>query len=183
MQVHGLDPKHRLLFLEQVNQWLGVLGIHIEWRLQVSRPHNTSHMCMTDLGWFQRKRNKLSQIYGGKLHLKHVNLEKITSYTKHILHERDMKIMLTKVSNTSFNVQHNHGDDKYAADGHNNNSSGFPFRRNSIVRWTSDSIGQTQRYNGVCSRDQPRVRQHYEHCWFWFDLTIAHVQIKVLTRW
>ena len=25
-QVHGLDPKHRLLFLEQVNQWLGVLG-------------------------------------------------------------------------------------------------------------------------------------------------------------
>ena len=31
-QVHGLDPKHRLLFLEQVNQWLGVLGTHIEWR-------------------------------------------------------------------------------------------------------------------------------------------------------
>ena len=29
-QVHGLDPKHRLLFLEQVKQWLGVLGIHIE---------------------------------------------------------------------------------------------------------------------------------------------------------
>ena len=26
MQVHGLDPEHRLLFLEQVNQWLGVLG-------------------------------------------------------------------------------------------------------------------------------------------------------------
>ena len=25
-QVHGLDPKHRLLCLEQVNQWLGVLG-------------------------------------------------------------------------------------------------------------------------------------------------------------
>ena len=31
-QVHGLDPKHRLLFLEQVNQWLGVLGTHIEGR-------------------------------------------------------------------------------------------------------------------------------------------------------
>ena len=29
-QVHGLDPKHRLLFLEQVNQWLSVLGTHIE---------------------------------------------------------------------------------------------------------------------------------------------------------
>ena len=31
-QVHGLDPKHRLLFLEQINQWLGVLGTHTEWR-------------------------------------------------------------------------------------------------------------------------------------------------------
>ena len=29
-QVHGLDPKHRLLFLEQVNRWLSVLGTHIE---------------------------------------------------------------------------------------------------------------------------------------------------------
>ena len=26
-----------------------------------------------------------------------------------------------------------------------------------------DSIGQTQRYNGVCLRGQPRVRQHYEY--------------------
>ena len=45
-----------------------------------------------------------------------------------------------------------------------------------------DSIGRPQRYNGVCSRDQPRVRQHYEHRWFWLDLTIAHTQIKGLIR-
>ena len=45
-----------------------------------------------------------------------------------------------------------------------------------------DSIGQTKRCNGVCSRDQPRVRQHHEYRWFCFDLTIAHTQIKVLTR-
>ena len=32
-----------------------------------------------------------------------------------------------------------------------------------------DSIGQTKEYNGVCLRDQPRVRQHYEHRWYWFD--------------
>ena len=75
----------------------------------------------------EAKQNKLSQIHGGNLHLMHVNLEKITSYTKHILHEWDMKIMLTKVSNTSFNVQHNHADDNYAADGLNNNSSRFPY--------------------------------------------------------
>ena len=29
-----------------------------------------------------------------------------------------------------------------------------------------DSIGQTKRCNGVCLRDQPRVRQHYEYRWF-----------------
>src|SRR3954471_11847330 len=45
-----------------------------------------------------------------------------------------------------------------------------------------NSIGQTKRYNGVCPKDQPRVRQHYEYRWFWFDLTIAHTQIKVWTR-
>ena len=29
-----------------------------------------------------------------------------------------------------------------------------------------DSIGQTKECNGVCPRNQPRVRQHYEHRWF-----------------
>ena len=32
----GLALMKELLLLEQINQWLGVLGIHIEWRLQVS---------------------------------------------------------------------------------------------------------------------------------------------------
>lgn len=49
--------KKELLLLEQINRWLGVLGTPMEWRLQVSRPQNTSHVCMTDLGWFQRKQN------------------------------------------------------------------------------------------------------------------------------
>ena len=30
--------KKELLLLEQINQWLGVLGTHMEWRLQVSKP-------------------------------------------------------------------------------------------------------------------------------------------------
>ena len=29
--------------------------------------------------------------------------------------------------------------------------------------------------------EKPRVRQYYKHRWFWFDLRIAHTQIKVLT--
>ena len=40
-----------------------------------------------------------------------------------------------------------------------------------------DSIGQTKICNGVCSRNQPRVRQHYEYRWFWSDWMIAHTQI------
>ena len=34
------------------------------------------------------------------------------------------------------------------------------------LREQGDSIGQTKRYNGVCSRRQPRVIQHYDHRWF-----------------
>ena len=48
--------KKELLLLEQINQWLGVLGTHIEWRLQVSRPQNTTHVCMTNLEWFQKNK-------------------------------------------------------------------------------------------------------------------------------
>ena len=44
------DQHLELINLEQINQWLGVLGTHIEWRLQVSGPQNTSHVCMNDLG-------------------------------------------------------------------------------------------------------------------------------------
>ena len=89
-----------LLILEQVNQWLGVLGTHIEWRLQVSRPQNTSHICMTDLGWFQRKQNWLSQIHGGIFHQMHVYKRKsLLSSTN--TSWASMKKMLSKVSNTN----------------------------------------------------------------------------------
>ena len=49
----GLALMKELLLLEQINQWLGVLGVHIDWRLQVFKPQNSSHVCMTDLEWFQ----------------------------------------------------------------------------------------------------------------------------------
>ena len=88
--------------------------------------------------WDDSRGNKtnLSQIHGGNLHLMHVNLEKVTSYTKHVFHERDMKIMLTKVSNTSLMFNRNHGEDKDVVDGINNNLSRFPWRWNSITMWT-----------------------------------------------
>ena len=40
------------------------------------------------------------------------------------------------------------------------------------------ALVRPKRYNGVCSRDQPRVRQHYEYRWFWSDWMIAHTPIK-----
>ena len=134
--------------------------------------------------WDDSKGNKtnLSQIHGGNLHLVHVNLEKITSYTKHILHERDMKIMLTKVSNTSLMFNMNHGGDKMLLMGSIATHRNFHITGHPPLCEQCDSIGQTKRCNGVCSRDQPWVRQHYEHRWFWFDLTIAHTQIKDWTR-
>ena len=96
----------------------------------------------------------------------HVNLEEVTSYTKHVFHERDMKIMLTKVSNTSLMFNMNHGGDKMLLMGSTATHPGVHINGVPQSCEQGDSIGQTQRYNGVCSRDQPRVRQHYEHHWF-----------------
>ena len=79
--------KKEFLLLEQINQWLGVLGIHIEWRLQVSEPQSTSHVCMTNLGWFQRKQHCLSWIHGDNLHQMHMNWRKSLLTSEHMLHE------------------------------------------------------------------------------------------------
>ena len=144
--------------------------------------HGILRTCMTDLGWFRRKQKQSFSIHGGYLHLMHVNLEKVTSYTKHVFHERDMKIMLTKVSNTSLVFNMSHGGDKMLLMGSIATHRNFHITGLPPSCEHGDSIGQTKRCNGVCSRDQPRVRQHYEHRWFWFDLTIAHTQVKVLTR-
>ena len=43
----------------------------------------------------------LSRIHGGNLHQMHVNQRKSLLLSKHILHERGMKKMLSKVSNTN----------------------------------------------------------------------------------
>ena len=51
-----------------------------------------------------------------------------------MLHERVMKIMLIKVSNTNRMFNIDHGEDNNIADGLNNNSSRFPWRWNSIIR-------------------------------------------------
>ena len=81
--------------------------------------------------------------------------EGVTSFIQHMLHERDMKIMLIKVSNTSLMFNMIHGGDKMLvmdsiATHRNFHITGLP-----PLCEHGDSIGQTKRYNGVCSRDQP----------------------------
>ena len=141
--------------------------------------HRILRTCMTDLGWFQMKQNKLSRIHGGNLHQMHVNQRKSLLSSKRILHERGMKEMLTQVSNTSWMFNTNHGGDKMLLMGSITTHRNFHITGLPPSCEHGDSIGQTKRYNGICSRDQPWVRQHYEHRWFWFDLMIAHTQFKV----
>ena len=69
-----------LIILEQVNQWLGVLGTHIEWRRPTYQTiEYFAHAWLTRDDSKGNKTN-LSQIHGGNLHLMHVNLEKVTSF-------------------------------------------------------------------------------------------------------
>ena len=60
-------------------------------------------------------------------------LEEVTSSSGHMLHARNMKIMLIEVSNTSWMFNTNHGGDKDVVDGLNNNSSRFPYGWNSTI--------------------------------------------------
>ena len=49
----------------------------------------------------EETKNNLSRTHGGNLHQMHMNSRKSLLSSKHILHEWDMKKMLTQVSNTS----------------------------------------------------------------------------------
>ena len=139
-----------------------------------TKPYNTSHVCMTDSGWFQRKQNKPFSNSWRQITSNARELEQVTSliqtYTSWAEHEGNAY----KVSNTSSMFNMNHGGDVMMLMG------SIAIHRNFHITGLppscehGDIIGQTKICNGVCSRDQPRVRQHYKHRWFWFDLTIAH---------
>ena len=86
--------------------------------------------------------------------------------------------MLTQVSNTRWMFNTNHGGDKMLLMGLTATHRNFHITGLPPTSEHGDSIGQTKRCNGVCSRDQPRVRQHYEYRWFWSDWMIAHTPIK-----
>ena len=94
-----------------------------------------------------------------------------------------MKKMLSKVSNTSLMFNNIMEEIRMLSMGSTTTHRNFHITGLPPSCEHGDSIGQTKEYNGVCSRNQPRVGQHYEHRWFWFDLRIAHTQIKDWIRW
>ena len=54
----SLALKKELLFLEQINQWLGVLRNSYGTKMISLTDHRILHTCITDLGWYHRKQNK-----------------------------------------------------------------------------------------------------------------------------
>ena len=127
-------------------------------------------------------KNKPSRIHVGNLHQMHVNQRKSLLPSKHMLRARNMKIMLIEVSNNSLMFNKIMEEIRMLSMGSTTTHWNFHITGLPPSCEHGDSIGQTKRCKGVFSRDQPRVRQHYEHRWFWFDLTMAHTQVKVLTR-
>ena len=79
--------KKELLLLEQINQWLGVLGIRIEWRWLVYQ--TIEYFAHAWLTWDDSKENKnnLSRTHGDNLHQMHVNPRRSLLSSKHMLHE------------------------------------------------------------------------------------------------
>ena len=71
-----------------------------------------------------------------------------------------------KLSNTSLMFNMNHGGVKMLLMGSTATQRNFHITGLPPSCEHGDSIGQTKVCNGVCSRDQPRVRQHYEYRWF-----------------
>ena len=87
----------------------------------------------------------LSRIHGGNLHQMHVNQRKSLLLSKHILHERGMKKMLSKVSNTSLMFDMSHGENKMLLMGSTTTHRNFHITGLPPSCEHGDSIGQPQK--------------------------------------
>ena len=128
--------KKELLLLEQINQWLGVLrntyGVEVI-NLPNHRIHSHMHNWLgmipgeTKLTFSNSRRQLTSNARESK---------EVTSFIQTYTSETELEGIVYKVSNTSWMFNTSHGEGSSVADGLNNNSSRFPFKRNSIVKWT-----------------------------------------------
>ena len=91
--------KKELLLLEQINQWLGVLG-----NIYGMEAANLSnHRVLRTYAWLtwddsRGNKNNLSRTHGGSLHQMHMNSKKSLLPSKHKLHEQNTKALLIKFS-------------------------------------------------------------------------------------
>ena len=92
-------------------------------------------------------------------------LEEVTSFIQTYASCTRHEDNAYKVSNTSSMFNMNHGGDKMLLMGSTTTHRNFHITGLPPSCGHGDSIGQTKRCNGVCSRDEPQVRQHYEHRW------------------
>ena len=171
-----------LLLLEQISQWLGVLGYTYGMKMISLSNHRILRTCITDLGWFQRRQKQTFSSSRRQLTSRCTWIKGSHSFHQTSTSWDSMKKMLSKVSNTNLMFNNIMEEIRMLSMGSTTTQQNFHITGLPPSCEHGDSIGQPQRYNGVCSRDQPRVRQHYEHRWFWLDLTIAHTQIKGLIR-
>ena len=148
---------------------------------QSNRPQNTSHM-HDWLGMIPEEQKQTFSNSRRQLTSKCTWIKGSHSFHQTSTSWASMKKMLSKVSNTNLMFNNIMEEIRMLSMGSTTTHRNFHITGLPPSCEHGDSIGQTKRCNGVCSRDQPRVRQHYEHRWFWFDLTIAHTQVKVLTR-
>ena len=87
----------------------------------------------------------LPRIHGGNLHQMHVNQRKSLLSSKHILHDRGMKKMLTQVSNNKLMFNMNHGGDKMLLMGSTTTHRNFHITGLPPSCEHGDSIDQTQK--------------------------------------
>ena len=100
---------------------------HMEWRLQVSKPQDTSHICMNDLGWFQGKQKQAFSNSRRQFTSNARELEEVTPFIQTYTSWTEYEGNAYKVSNTNLDVQHESWKRQNAADGLNSNSSEFPY--------------------------------------------------------
>ena len=93
-------------------------------------------------------------------------LEEVTSLIQTYTSETELEGIVYKVSNNSLMFNKIMEEIRMLSMGSTTNHLGFHIDGIPQLSEHGDSIGQTKRCNGVCSRNQPRVRQHYEHRWF-----------------
>ena len=121
---------------------------------------------MTDLGWFRRKQKQAFSNSRRQLASNAHELEEVTSFIQTYTSETELEGIVYKVSNNSLMFNKIMEKIKMLLMGSTTIHPGSHINGIPQLCEQGDSIGQTKRCNGVCSRGQPRVRQHYEYRWF-----------------